>query len=100
MGRGDGMGYRIIYGPEPPKKCSKNGTVRARVLTAVSFLIFAWFLRLLWPEGREVLANYIIPGEPTLTQSAFMGLQDNLRHGMGIGDSLTEFCREILYEIL
>ena len=100
MGRGDEMGYRIIYGPESTMKSGKNGPACTRILTAGFFLIFAWTVRLLWPEGRDILAIYLIPGEPALTQSAFGALQDNLRHGMGMVDSLTVFCQEILYEIL
>ena len=99
MGRGDGMSYRIVYGPDPIVQQPGKESVRKRVLTASCFLIFVWLVRLSWSEGREVLVRYLLPGEPTHAQAVFSVLLDNLRHGMGMVDSLTVFCREILYEI-
>ena len=94
------MGYRIVYGAEPAHQQKQNGSVRLRILVALSFLAFAGLVRFLYPDGRELLAGYLLPGDLTLTQSAFSGLLDNLRHGLGMVDSLTVFCREILHEII
>lgn len=100
MGRGDGMGYRIVYGPEPAMPQPKSGSSYTKVLAALFFLIFVWIVRHCWPEGREVLARYLLPGEQTAAQAAFSVLLENLRHGVGMVDSLTVFCQEMLYEIL
>ena len=93
------MGYRIIYGPDmPPRKteCSSN---RIRIMVAICFAAFACTVRLIWPEGREILAAHLLPGDPTLTQAAFSELLDNLHHGAGMVESLTVFCRDVLHEI-
>ena len=100
MGLGDGMSYRIVYEPEKCVQQSFKESSSGRILTALCFLIFVWLVQSLWPEGREVLTKYLLPGEPALAQAAFSVLLDNLRHGMGMVESLTVFCREILYEIL
>lgn len=94
------MSYRVIYGAEQVIQKHKKKSARFRILIALSILIFAWTVRLLWPEGREMLAMYLLPGEPTLTEAAFSNLLENLRHGFGMADSLTVFCREVLYEII
>ena len=47
-----------------------------------------------------MLAMHLLAGEPTLAQTAFADLLKNLRCGFGMVDSLTVFCREILYEIV
>ena len=98
--RGDMVSYRIVYGPDPVTEKNVRGTARIRMLIASGFLIFAWVVRVLWPEGREVLAAWLLPGEAAVTQAAFLALLDNLRNGFGMADSLTVFCREILYEII
>ena len=98
--RGDEVGYRIVYGPDPVTSTERTGTARIRVQIAVCFLLFAGLVRLLWPEGREVLAMHLVTEEPTRAQTAFADLLENLRCGFGMVDSLTVFCREILYEIV
>ena len=93
------MGYRIIYGPDKVMAARNCGTLRFRTLLAISFGIFALSVRFLWPEGREVIAAAFLPGELSVTQTAFSELLENLRQGVGMGNSLTTFCRNILYEI-
>ncbi len=94
------VGYRIVYGAEPVIQKKSSGTVRIRVLVALSFLAFAWTVRLLWPEGRAVLAMHLLPGDQTLAETAFLNLLEHLKHGERMVDSLTVFCREILHEII
>lgn len=93
------VGHRIVYGPDSPAQRGHAGTARIRLLVALSFLIFAWSVRSFWPEGREALASHLLPQNLTVTEIAFANLLEDLRHGEGMVDSLTVFCREILYEI-
>ena len=94
------MAYRIVYGTDPIVQKHNTGTARIRILIALNFLIFAMVVRLLWPEGRELLVMQFLPGDPTMTEIAFSNLLDSLRQGSGMAESLTVFCREILYEIV
>ena len=93
------MGYRIIYGPDVPLQKTEHGTVRIRIMVAICFAAFVCLVRLLWPEGREILASHLLPGEATLAQAAFLELLGNLHNGTGMVESLTVFCLEILHEI-
>ena len=47
-----------------------------------------------------MLAMHLVTEGPTRAQTAFADLLENLRSGFGMVDSLTVFCREILYEIV
>lgn len=94
------MGYRIVYTPDMDIQKRNICGARLRLMIAGSFLILAWMVCLIWPEGRAVLAVHLMPGEPTLTQAAFSNLLENLRNGDRMVDSLTVFCREILHEII
>lgn len=93
------MGYRIVYGPDVVLQKAGYGTARMRILVAICFTAFACMVRLHWPEGREILAGHLLPGEPTFAQTAFSKFLENLNHGTGMVESLTVFCREILHEI-
>ena len=93
------MGYRIVYGPVMDMQKTRSGTARIRIMLAVCFAAFACIVRFVWPEGKEILAGHLLPGNPTLVQAAFTDLLENLHHGFGMVESLRVFCREILYEI-
>ena len=95
--RGDGMGYKIVYGDGPKSVYDKNVTGnRLRILTAACFLAFCLLVRLVWPEGVAVLRDVMLPGEETVTELAFESMLDNLRSGEPVGDALTVFCREVI----
>ena len=100
MKRGDKVAYRIIYGPEPVMDKRVKSSVRIRIWIALSFLALAWLVRMFWPDGRNLMVMYLLPGDPSRTEAAFSMLLDSLRQGFGIVDSLTVFCRHILYEII
>ena len=68
-------------------------------MIAVSFGLFAVLVRFLWPAGREVMMQYLLPGQESVAQIAFSELLGNLRQGTAMADALTVFCKEILYEI-
>lgn len=93
------MGYRIVYGPAEDNRRTRPASTRFRILTAFSFAAFVCMVRFLWPEGRELLTGFLLPGTPTFAQAAYYDLLENLQQGFGVVDSLTVFCREILYEI-
>ena len=94
------VGYRIVYGPNLIIQRKQTGTARIRILVALSFLVFAWSVRIFWADGREVLTTYLLPDELSLAEAAFYNLLGDIRQGDRIIDSLTVFCREVLYEII
>lgn len=91
------MGYRIVYGPMPPAvKAKKSGSLRLRILTAVFALLLVLAVRLVWPQGTQTLHRFLMPGEPTVTETAFGSMIGNIRDGEPLPEAFTAFCRQVL----
>ena len=91
------MAYRIVYGEEP--EFGKRKSIRMRVVAAYTFVcLVLWGLLTVkfWPEGREVLEEFLLPGDPAVTRQALSHMAENLRSGEAIGDAVVVFCREIV----
>lgn len=93
------MGYRIVYGPTEERfHKAAGGSVRLRTMVAVILVLFSLTVRFTWQEGTDILREYLLPGEQTLTQAAFSELVVDLREGEHLKDALTAFCQRILDE--
>ena len=93
------MGYRIVYGPtEDRHHEAVEGSFRLRTMIAAILVVFSLIVRLTWQEGTDMLREYLLPGEQTLTQEAFSELVVDLREGEHLKDALTVFCQTILDE--
>ncbi len=91
------MSYRIVYGPEiQPEKKQGSSTTRLRTMIAAFLLLCAVTVKLLWPEGTQVLREILIPTDLTLTEQAFQSMMDDLRSGEDLGDAITVFCKQII----
>ena len=90
------MGYRIEYGS--PKRHSDKNVRSGRViwLTGAFLLIFTCLTMQFWPQGRELLEETLLPGDPTVTKQAFSELTQQLRQGEAVGDAVAAFCREVI----
>lgn len=93
------MAYRIVYGPEikAPKQ-TRRTSVRIPAFTAAFLLAFVLLVRQFWPAGTEILKQYLLPGEPTVTEQAFSAMVENIRAGEGIGEAFAVFCEEIIHD--
>ena len=89
------MGYKIVYGEDIKISPSSRGN-RIRVLTAPFLMAFCLLTGALWPEGRELLRDVLLPGVPTATESAFHNLVNDLRVGEPLDDAVTAFCRRVI----
>ena len=91
------MSYRIVYGPEiKPVQNQGASTTRLRTLTAALLLSFALTVKLLWPEGTEMLREILIPTDLTVTEQAFQSMMEDLSMGEDLGEAITVFCRQII----
>ncbi len=91
------MGYRIVYEQRSGKyQVEKQPFMGLRGWTGLCFGAFLLLTSLFWQDGREVLAEYLIPGENSVTLSAARGLRDDLRSGAELEDALEAFCREVI----
>lgn len=91
------MGYIIEY--DTQKDFCKNADttwLRVRVLTAAFLLMGCIAARATWQEGCEQLRLLLIPGEPTVTEAAFLQMMDRLHYGEPVGECITAFCKTIV----
>ena len=93
------MGYKIVYGPSirsHDRADAAGGRIRS--LIAVFLFCFAVTVRLCWPEGAEILREYLIPGDLSAVEEAYTVMLEQLRNGGQLREAALVFCRTILYE--
>ena len=91
------MAYRIVYSDgsvRQGKRKLRPGAVLG--YTAVCLALWGVLTVKFWPEGREALAQMLLPGDPAVTRQALVHMAANLRSGEAIGDAIMVFCREIV----
>ena len=93
------MAYKVVYGPMP-KSQKKPGILRFQVLTALCLVLFSLGVRTVWPEGREVMQEFLLPGEQNATQAAFGEMLEGLENGQTLSDAVMAFCRQIVQDEL
>lgn len=87
------MAYRIRYGP--PQKGERGGRILDKKIVPfilVALLIVAAALGVSNPTVKE----YLIPGNPEVTEAALIDFIDDIKQGAAFGDAMTAFCREII----
>ena len=91
------MSYRIVYGNEIPTKFMQPPRrSQIRMMTAVCMILFSLAVGQFWPRGKQVLQEFLLPGEPTVTEEAFSDLVENLYQGMKLEAAMTAFCQQII----
>lgn len=91
------VGYRITYGQPFEGKQYSQPKGRRRAMTALALAVFLLLTHFFWPEGRAMLRQLLIPGDPDVTAGAFDTLVRQVRAGEAVSDALRAFCQEILY---
>lgn len=90
------MGYKISY------PCGNNipfktfGHARLYVFTGLFLLLFGAGTCRFWPEGRQVLLDFLIPGDAKITVPAVENLLQALSTGTPLADALEVFYINIL----
>lgn len=92
------MGYRVEYETVRKVRRMEQKTARLPALTAGAFLLFLILVGSLWPKGKEVLREMLIPGDPAVTVAALEDLAQELETGAELGDALENFCRTVVRE--
>ena len=90
------MGYKIEYDPEigykyPVKKERRFLTLRrcmAIALFSLSICICVHY--------KNTLADWLLPGDPQKTQTAFEELSKDIRGGESLADAVQAFCKQIM----
>ena len=91
------LGYRIEYemsGPVVHRDQDSRGN--RFLLTAAFFLLFCGISSACWPGKWQTVTDYLIPGDPAVTQAAFSEMTAQLYGGESWEDAVVAFCREVV----
>lgn len=91
------MGYRIEY-PGIPVRWSPEKLNWGRVLCygGLCFGLLTLLVSFFWTEGREVLTDWLYPGDAAVTRQALIRMAARLKDGEELGEAVLVFCREII----
>ena len=90
------MSYRIEYQPMKRPGSRQGGSLRRPALTGMFFLLFVFLVDAFWPQGREMLRELLIPGDPDVTVEAFGVFANAIQSGSPFGDAAEAFCRTVM----
>ena len=90
------MSYRIEYQPMKWPGSRERGSLRRAALTGVFFLLYLLLVDAFWPQGRELLRELLIPGDPDVTMEAFGIFAHAIQSGSPFADAAEVFCRTIM----
>ena len=91
------MSYQIVYGGAPAVEYRiSRGRRYIRIMTALAMMLFALAVGRFWPQGKAMLQEFLLPGEPTVTEQAFSGLVSDLGRGIKLEDAMAAFCQQII----
>lgn len=90
------MSYRIDYQPLKKMRGMEKRTAPGASLLALGVLVMILLTGALWPRGREVLGELLIPGEAAVTVSALENLTEDLCSGESLRDAVAEFCMQVM----
>ncbi len=88
------MGYKIVYGEEPPAQIPS--TARLRTMTAAFLLLGCLLTRMFWSDGTALLRQCLLPDAENVAEAAFCELMDELHAGAPMGESVLTFCRTVV----
>ena len=90
------MNYKIEYGCGVVKQ--KNHTVLKLKLKPllISAIILCAAALFIWPNGRILVRDLLLPGDEAVTAAALTGLVHDLKDGQSIEAAVEVFCREII----
>lgn len=91
------MGYRIEYDPALNRKYPvkvRSGKGKMLLLSAV--MLTGFVLGLIGIKNSAALKNWLLPGDPQVTEAAFSSMIADIRAGEQVGDAITAFCLEIM----
>ena len=90
------MGYCVEY----TQGSSRNYPIKTKQLHRKSYILWGvlamCFALLLVPEIRNCLKQFLLPGDPAVTETAFLSMVDRIGAGESFYDAVTAFCEEII----
>ena len=91
------MGYQIQYGSTVIKKYLRDNTdPHKSLLLIIEVVCLCCILAFSVFQHRDLIWEWILPGDPQITKAALTTLGENIRYGIPVGDAIEVFCKEIL----
>lgn len=91
------MGYRIEYNPELNSKYPRKvHTGKGKILLLSAAMLSGIILGFIGINNSTALKNWLLPGNPQVTEAAFSAMIADIRAGEQVGDAITAFCLEIM----
>ena len=72
----------------------KKGKMLSIIIGCAAVLVSGF---LLWPRGRLMLRDAILPGDAAVTDHALQGLVENHRSGQPMSVAVEVFCKETIH---
>lgn len=86
------MAYQIRYSDTSfTKKPIKKRSLLYKWITILAIIVASVYM-LQW----ESVQNFLIPGDPDVTKSAFASFTKELKEGERFADAVAVFCREVI----
>lgn len=90
------MGYRIQYGETMTKEFINEAVCKKKVPVITWILIGSFMLAFILGYRIEGMREFLIPGNPDVTEAAVNAFVEDVREGEPIGEAITAFCLEII----
>lgn len=91
------MGYQIQYGSTVIKKHLRDKTdPHKSLLLIIGAVCLCCILAFSVFQHRDLIWEWILPGDPQITKAALTTFWENIRCGIPVGDAIEVFCKEIL----
>ena len=88
------MAYKVQYTPQdmkryPPVQQHTLGRWRKRIICAALVFFAVYFV-------RNGVPDFLIPGDPDVTQAAAVEMVSSVKRGVSVQDAIQVFCKQII----
>lgn len=90
------MAYTIRYSPENNKKYPTDKPPKKSLLIFAVVMFTAVSLLLVNDGVRDVIADFVLPGDLQVTKSAIVQLVEDVRTGEPVANAITTFCQYVI----
>lgn len=90
------MGYCISYNPELEKKYPLRTKRKKKKWPWVMSLLAVLLVAVFATNSRQMVKQWLLPGDPQLTEEALTCFVQDVREGMPMKEAFTAFCVEII----
>lgn len=90
------MGYRIDYSTGQAKKQKLSVLSKSAAAKASGVIAALLLLAVLVSLGGGQIKDFLLPGDPEVTETALQEMAVDIREGEGFRDAFAAFCQKII----